>query len=115
MTIGDLQAIRKASASDRLWFEKHPTRSHRMRLAIAGEFGPIEFTIPGPAWAVIRQAIPGFRLRLPFTAPSPPPDIEEIGQALFDAVHEAMRAGKPGIFAEEVKARATRLRVRGRA
>lgn len=116
LSVAQEAAAGAASASDRAWFEQHPLRSHRIRPSIEGEFGSIEFDVPGAVWAVTRQVQPGFRLRLPFSTPfGPPPDVEEIGHALFDLIRESMRTGTPGVWAETVAKRASMRQVRGTA
>lgn len=55
--------IDRVSAEDRDWFEAHPGEEYRMRPAVPGEFWPSD-----AAWithVVVRQVLPGFRLRFP--------------------------------------------------
>jgi hypothetical protein len=61
-TRGDL-----AQDLDRDWFRTHPYRSHRIRHAIPGE-------VPGappPQYAIVRQILPGLRIRQYFDTAVP--------------------------------------------
>ena len=79
----DCPAWELASDLDKEWSKVNPHRSHRIRRAIADE-------LPGATSkhvAVVRQILPGFRIRLLFvpTKPLPPGEGPEwIAQALFN-------------------------------
>lgn len=70
------------------WFEKNPTRAHRIRLEFPGEFnGQISAPPAGfVSIVVVRQLSPGFRLRSPLAHPKhfPIPEDEATAHALFD-------------------------------
>ena len=74
---------------DRLWFEQHPERSHRARLAFSGEADEVVVKVP-PGHVLlmlVRQAEPGKRVRTGFflnTDLWPVPDDDAIAHALFD-------------------------------
>ena len=51
---------------DRRWFRANPRRSHRVRMALPGEFKPE----PEPDFVVVRQISRGSRARRPFTIAS---------------------------------------------
>jgi len=77
-TPGDL-----AQDLDGDWFRSHPYRSHRIRRAIPGE-------VPGattPQYAIVRQILPGLRIRQYFDTAVPLPEdeaAEHIVHALYD-------------------------------
>lgn len=75
--------INVASERDRLFFERHPRRSCRVRPAIAGELPGL--TTPAEGWAMIavRQIAPGVRARMSFTAPAIIPDSEATTHSLM--------------------------------
>jgi hypothetical protein len=81
----DCPAWELAADLDKEWFKANPDRSHRIRWAIADE-------LPGATSthvAVVRQILPGFRIRLLFvpTKPLPPGEGPEcIAQALFNRI-----------------------------
>jgi hypothetical protein len=74
---------------DGAWFRSHPHRNYRVRRAIQGELPGL----PSDEWyVVVRQVIPGFRLRLSFlpTVALPKGDApEDIAHAIFDVMAEA--------------------------
>jgi hypothetical protein len=106
-------AWNRASEDDADWFKGHPWRSHRLRPAIQHEL-PSLSDIAGK-WIAIQQVVPGLRVKVIFTPPSPPPDNEDIAHALFDLVHEHGAAGISEIPAETIMARAYTMSVRGRS
>ena len=57
------EAIDRACESDRLWFERHPGESVRIRPLMSGEFAP--FADPVESLMLVRQLFPGSRLRTP--------------------------------------------------
>jgi hypothetical protein len=57
-------AIDRISENDREWFERHPGVDERIRLAAYGEFWPT-FDSVNVKYVIVRQVMPGFRLRLP--------------------------------------------------
>jgi hypothetical protein len=87
-TPGDL-----AQDLDRDWFRSHPYRSHRIRRAILGE-------VPGattPQYAIVRQILPGLRIRQYFDTAVPllPEDEapEHIAHALYDLLWKCRGRG----------------------
>jgi hypothetical protein len=53
-----------ASEDDRLWFERHAGRNHRIRAPIGGERAFLPPLQPGCSWLVIiRQIRPGVRVK----------------------------------------------------
>lgn len=75
-TGADITALEAASEADRLWFEAHPHRQHRIRPYIPGE-GPPGHPDPVPRpghgmFVVVRQLQPGLRMRLSFDAEGEP-------------------------------------------
>jgi hypothetical protein len=85
--------------NDRRWFEANPTRSHRLRPAFDGE---TVLGSPATSCIAVRQLEPGRRQRLGFEPTEPVPDIEEIAHALFDALAEALMAGRDRVPLSEV-------------
>lgn len=76
MNLPDLDALDTASEDDRLWFEAHPHRQHRVRPYISGE-GAQGQPDPTPRhghglFIVVRQLQPGVRVRLLFDAEGEP-------------------------------------------
>jgi hypothetical protein len=78
---------------DARWFAANRTRSHRLRLAFAGELEGLPFSAePIPAGhefqILVRQVQPGTRLRIAFcrNMEVPIPDIEPLLHAAFDMV-----------------------------
>jgi hypothetical protein len=74
---------------DRIWFERNPTRTHRVRVAFPGEADAAAAQAPADHVLVIpvRQLEPGFRIRGGFFLRAdllPVPDDEAIAHALFD-------------------------------
>lgn len=68
-------AMEAASETDRVWFEAHPRRSYRVRPHIPGEWPPGSMATPLRGWCaytVVRQVMPGFRVRRSFSAEGEP-------------------------------------------
>jgi hypothetical protein len=67
--------VDRMTQADRLFFERHPDRQHRLRLASRAEIGQQELLKGAVLWvppdcrlfAIVRNVAPGIRLRL-FTA-----------------------------------------------
>jgi len=71
-----VDALEAASEDDRLWFEAHPHRQHRIRPYMPGE-GPPGHPDPVPRpghglFVAVRQVKPGIRMRLSFDAEGEP-------------------------------------------
>jgi hypothetical protein len=77
---------------DKLWFENHPDRSHRLRPMFPGEM-QLPDSPPGTEWHIIvRQVEPGQRIRLPLchVIDGPAlPDIEAVVHALCDLAQQS--------------------------
>lgn len=73
-----------ASEVDRVFFEQHPHRSYRIWPARDGELPGLTVAPSGWFVIVVRQARPGFRVRVPFVALVIPPDSEHRAHVLFD-------------------------------
>jgi hypothetical protein len=78
--VADDEKAGVGSIDDRDFFEQHPERNFRMRLATPGELAAIE-AICGPiehdddglfCWSIIQQIRPGVRMRSAMRAPLPP-------------------------------------------
>ena len=70
-----------------LWFVAHPHRSYRVRPQIPGEWPPGSLPAPRRGWreyTVIRQVLPGFRLRLAFSAEGEPGQGERAAERLYE-------------------------------
>ncbi|EMN8299887.1 hypothetical protein ACX1FK_28105 [Pseudomonas aeruginosa] len=100
---------------DAQWFESHPGRSHRMRVAYPGELQKLSAdlkstVIPGGhQWEIlVRQIEQGRRVRTIFcrNIGIEIPDVEEIIHALFDHVSNPKAAGI--VTVEEIAALAQR-------
>jgi hypothetical protein len=80
----------RASELDRLFFERNPKRSYRLRPARAGEVPGL--TIPPQGWAyvAVRQIQPGVRVRIPVHLPDFPNDREDLAKAIVDAATAGM-------------------------
>jgi hypothetical protein len=82
-----------ASEADRLWFQAHPHRKHRVRPHIPGEW-PHGYPerVPPPGWrwfTVIRQVQPGFRVRLALAFEGEPATDERAATCMFELVLDA--------------------------
>ena len=100
------------AADDRAWFASHRARSHRLRRSHRGEW-PAE-----ACHTVVRQVIPGFRVRIPIEAydPLPPGDApEDLAWAIFDVAEEAAAAGRSYVSADAIPARRRVLEAGGAA
>lgn len=62
-------ASQLASAADKLWFDSHPDRHHRLRQALADELP----RVTSDHVVVIRQIVRGLRVRWPFKPWAPLP------------------------------------------
>jgi hypothetical protein len=85
-----IDAIDAASEDDRLWFEAHPRRQHRIRPYRPGE-GPPDHQMPEPrlGWrwfVVVRQIRAGVRMRLSFQAEGQPATGEHAASRIFQLV-----------------------------
>lgn len=64
-----IAATERASDLDRGWFKRYPSRAHRIRRMIPGEHPPEALRYGPPDWpvlTVVKQLLPGTRLRMPF-------------------------------------------------
>jgi hypothetical protein len=103
MRDGDYRAdiAELAKEADRLWFNAHPERRHRLRQALAGE-------LPGVTadkLMVVRQCFRGLRLRWPFMYPGslPPGEAPEwFAKKVFETI--AHERGNIGMFEAEISA-----------
>jgi hypothetical protein len=87
-------AMEAASEADRLWFVAHPQRSYRVRPLIPGEWPPGSLSTPPRGWrhyTVVRQVMPGFRIRRSFSAEGEPGQGERAAERLY----ELMTRGGP--------------------
>jgi hypothetical protein len=95
---------------DRLWFEAHPQRTHRLRRA-----HPDEGVEPSDCWIVVRQLEPGARERLAvaladelnelFSGLDATEEIwEATGRAIFDTLIRATESGKGKVSSQELGA-----------
>jgi hypothetical protein len=79
------------SVADRSFFEQHPDRSYRMRLATPNEVAVAELNGSPPptggqfVWMAVRQVAPGVRMRLQVNAAPPVGPIADIPE---DVVRE---------------------------
>jgi hypothetical protein len=80
-------AVERAAKLDANWFRRHPARAHRVRRLINGEglTGPEQSR--GPAgWSVfvvVKQVVPGIRLRLAFRGSRSPCSCEACAANLW--------------------------------
>jgi hypothetical protein len=111
----ETEAVDHARAADAAWFEAHPRRSHRLRPGIPHELPRLTADMAAGSWFVVRQVAPGMRIKAIFTPPGPPPDVEEIGHAMFDLIGEHAATGERLITLEEIHLRASLLAAGGRA
>jgi hypothetical protein len=95
------------SADDREWFKANPSRAHRLRPAINGEWpDPGDPPAPG-AWlaVLVRHVEPGFRVRWPRWFLED--DVEDADEpwvhALFNVAEREHRLGRP-LTADEIAA-----------
>ena len=88
--LGQVNVLETAwKTDDRLWFEQHPERSHRARLAFSGEADGQATKAPTGTVLVmlLRQVAPGKRVRAGFYINAelwPAPEIEAVAHLLFD-------------------------------
>jgi hypothetical protein len=83
----------RGSVEDARFFEQHPERNFRLRLATPGEvaeremFG-VSVQRPGDhfCWIAIKQITPGLRVRLHAEGPAPVGPIADISEAIARAV-----------------------------
>lgn len=97
LAIGLLDTVWKTD--DRVWFEEHPARSHRLRLPFPGEITK-KITVPEghELWLVVRQVEPGSRIKVGIFLNKevlPIPDVEAIHHALFDIAIEGSNVPNP--------------------
>jgi hypothetical protein len=87
--------VDRVTQADRLFFERHPDRQHRVRLASRVEIGQQELLKGAVLWvppdcrlfAIVRNIAPGVRLRL-FTA-APEESETDLSEAIASAAFEA--------------------------
>jgi hypothetical protein len=89
------------SIQDAAYFEQHPTRRYRMRLATPGEIRAMEIvegpqTPPGDAfwWVAIKQLHPRVHVHVHITAPLPPGPIADIPEHVVRKIFE-LRSTEP--------------------
>jgi hypothetical protein len=96
-------------AADAEWFEQHPDRSHRMRLAMDGEAEALGFGLNESApdgcrpIVLVRQIEPGKRMRFGLFMPAalmPIPESEALAHAFCDIASRDGGTGKPITKAE---------------
>ncbi len=73
-----------ASERDREWFERHPDRNYRLRFLMPGEMPGLEADPSIYAFVAVGQALPGCRIRVPFTSSSIGSFDEATARRLFD-------------------------------
>jgi hypothetical protein len=81
-------ALEAASEDDRLWFEAHPHRQHRIRPYRPGEW-PCHMPATHLGWhhfTAVRQVAPGVRMRLSFQAEGQPASGEHAASRIFQLV-----------------------------
>lgn len=83
----DAASVSAASASDAAWFKANPRRSHRLRVALPGEFPPLPMPEGVRIVTAVRQLEPGMRLRVPFGLPACLP-VEDVPEAECCAMFE---------------------------
>jgi hypothetical protein len=109
-----------AAGDDRRWFERHPRRTHRIRPPGIGERQAMrDLTQPDEPrvrpFVVVRQVVPGVRLRQPAWLGARVPNLEPIAHAVFDLLLAAVRGGRDFVPAAEIKQRVAMLSEGGRA
>jgi hypothetical protein len=73
----DEAVVERASAIDRAWFKRHPTRAYRLRLPVPNEFPDDRPPAAGAERLVlVKQVLPGARLRWPIWAVQRPRDCD---------------------------------------
>jgi hypothetical protein len=94
-----------ASDADAAWFRAHPGRNHYVRRYVAGEFpAPL-----GPwGWTVVKQVMPGFRLRRPFDVESGFARFRELSTSEYGAalLFETVGRGPVARLSEDVSQKA---------
>ena len=79
----DEAAMDRASEADRIWFEQHPRRQHRVRPYVPGEL-PVHGIAGDGRWCVaVRNVRPGMRVRLPIYVGRLPPGDEQTAAVIF--------------------------------
>ncbi|MGK5548485.1 hypothetical protein ACSNOH_27700 [Streptomyces sp. URMC 127] len=93
------EASSRAAEDDRLWFDKHPGASVRVREALPGEHDHGPFTQGRkPLWpderltVVVVQVVPGRRVRYPYKAVSVASPDERLTPQQLEAVREEWEA-----------------------
>ncbi len=82
----DPAAADEASERDRMFFERHPDRTHRLRPARAGELPGLDVPVRGWSFVLVKQVARGFRVRVPFVAPDLILDTEARAKAIAAVV-----------------------------
>lgn len=80
-------ATERASDLDRAWFKRHPRRAHRLRRMVPGEHPPEACAYGPPSWpiyTVVKQIMPGTRVRVPFRMRRTPCGCEECLAAIWE-------------------------------
>lgn len=85
ITAETLAAIDRASDLDRAWFARHPNRAYRLRPVVPGEFGSGSFPVGAQRLALVKQMLPGSRMRLPFWAVRRPCSCDTCLSEIWDA------------------------------
>ena len=97
-SIPEEKASDLASERDREWFERHPDRNYRIRFLMPGEMPGLETDPSIYAFVAVGQALPGRRIRVPFTSSVIGSFDEATARSIFDGlapagILDAMRAG----------------------
>jgi hypothetical protein len=87
-----LQNCVAASDDDRLWFERHPARNHRLRHPIGGEAELTRAGLPDSVipLVAVRQLRAGERVRVPISAPGVSPAMLNSETVAADAFAHAV-------------------------
>ena len=84
----DEAAMDRASEEDRVFFEQHPGRQHRVRPFVPGEL-PVHGVHGDGIWIIaVRNVRPGVRARLPLYVRFMPPEGELAAAAIFELALE---------------------------
>src|SRR4051794_40157771 len=82
-----LAAVDRASDLDRGWFKRHPARAHRVRRMVADEYPPealFRTPLGWPTYTVVKQVLPGTRLRSAVALSRSPCTCERCAADLWD-------------------------------
>jgi hypothetical protein len=93
----------RVSKNDRLWFEAHPDRQYLVRPWVVGESEPPEG--PGEPYVIVRNVVPGIRIRAVMTVVPAALLPEEAPEAVLEQIWRSHTPPKIRAGADELRYR----------